>query len=118
MKKNDWILITVIGLIAGVVFFVYMFLGHHNAGMVTVTIKDELYGTYDLSKEQEIMINDTNCMVIKDGKVDMITGDCRDQICVNHKPISKNGETIVCLPNHIIVKILGGNEAELDAVTD
>lgn len=46
-----------------------------------------------------------NTVVIKDGYVSVSQADCKNQICVNHKKISKKGETIVCLPNKVIVEI-------------
>jgi len=44
-------------------------------------------------------------LVIKDGKADMISAECPDHICVHHAPISHKGETIVCLPNRVVVEI-------------
>ena len=44
-------------------------------------------------------------MIIKDGEVYMQEADCPNQICVHHAPISHKGETIVCLPNRIIIEI-------------
>lgn len=44
-------------------------------------------------------------MVIEDGKVYMQEADCPNQICVHHTPISHRGETIVCLPNRIVIEI-------------
>ena len=118
MKKNDWILVAVILLLAGIGFLVYTNLGKHNAGFVKVTVDGELFGTYSLKREQEIKINDTNYLMIKDGQADMIEADCPDQICVDHIAISKNKETIVCLPNKVIVEIVGGEDGEIDVVAN
>ncbi len=118
MRKNDWILVTVILVLAGVGFLIYTNLGRQTAGFVKVTVDDELFGMYSLEKEQEIKINDTNLLVIKDSQVDMIEADCPDQICVKHISISKNKETIVCLPNKVIVEIVGGGDVEIDAVSN
>lgn len=118
MKKNDWILVTVILVLAGVGFLIYTNLGRQTAGIVKVTVDGELFGIYSLEKEQEIKINDTNRMIIKDGQADMIEADCPDQICVDHKTISKNKETIVCLPNKVIIEIVGGEDVEMDAVAN
>ena len=118
MKKSDWILVVVILVLAGVSFLVYTNLGKQNAGIVKVTVDGEVFGTYSLKKEQEIVINDTNYLVIKDGQADMIKADCRDQICVDHITISKNKETIVCLPNKVIVEVVGGDDVEIDAVAN
>ena len=116
MKKNDWILVTVILVLAGIGFLIYISFGRQTAGIVKVTVDGELFGTYSLEKEQEIKINDTNHLIIIDSQADMIEADCPDQICVEHKTISKNKETIVCLPNKVIVEIVGGEDVEMDAV--
>lgn len=118
MKKNDWILVAVILVLAGIGFIIYTSFGRQSAGLVKVIVDGELFGIYSLEKEHEIKINDTNRLIIKDGQADMIEADCPDQICVEHKSISKNKETIVCLPNKVIVEIVGGEDAELDAVVN
>ena len=118
MKKNDWILVAVILVLAGIGFFIYTSFGRQTAGIVKVTVDGELFGTYSLEKEQEIKINNTNHLIIKDGQADMTEANCPDQICVDHISISKNKETIICLPNKVIVEIVGGEDAGLDAVTN
>jgi len=118
MKKNDCILVAVILVLAGIGFLIYTNLGRQTAGIVKVTVDGELFGTYSLKKEHEIEINDTNRLIIKDGQVDMIEADCPDQICVDHKTISRNKETIVCLPNKVVVEIVGGKDTEIDAVAN
>ena len=44
-------------------------------------------------------------MVIENGEVYMESADCPNQICVHHSAISHNGETIVCLPNRVIIEV-------------
>lgn len=118
MKKNDIILAIMILLTAGVGMLWYMGIGKQDAGTVTVTIDGELFGTYSLKKDQDIPIYNTNYLIIKDGQADMMEADCPDQICVDHKAISKNKETIVCLPNKVVVEVVGGEKADMDAVTN
>ena len=72
----------------------------------------------DETDVEKIKINETNHLMIKDGQADMTEAECPDQICVEHKSISKNKETIVCLPNKVIVEIVGGEDTELDAVAN
>ena len=118
MKRNDWLLMAVIVLLAGIGLVAYHHFGKQDAKMVVVTVKGQVYGTYSLEKDREIYINDTNILAVKDGMADMTTADCPDQICVQHRVISKSGETIVCLPNQVIVEIVGGNDGENDAVAN
>ena len=59
----------------------------------------------------------TNTLVIENGKADMISADCPDKLCVNQHAISSNGETIVCLPNKVVVEVEDGEEAQFDTQT-
>lgn len=118
MKKNDWILATFILIIAVVGLVLYTRIGKQGGELVVVTVDGEVYGTYSLRKDKKISINETNIFEIKDGVADMTEGDCPDQICVEHKPIAKNKETIVCLPNKVIVEIVGGKDIHMDAVSN
>ena len=118
MKRKDIVLL--IGILA-VAFLSYLgmcLLFQEDAAIVQVNVDGEIFGEYSLHKDQEIEINDSNHLVIKDGRVDMIEANCPDQICVNQKDISKTGETIVCLPNKVIVEVKGAKAAEVDAVTN
>jgi len=57
-----------------------------------------------------------NRLEIKDGTADVIEASCPDKLCVHQSKISRAGETIVCLPNRIVIKIVGGEKTLLDAV--
>ncbi|WP_234958763.1 NusG domain II-containing protein [Sporanaerobacter sp. PP17-6a] len=56
-----------------------------------------------------------NLIEIGDKKVRVIEADCPDKLDVKQGYISKPGETIVCLPNRLIIEIKGENgENEID----
>jgi len=56
-----------------------------------------------------------NLIEIGDEKVRVIEADCPDKLDVKQGYISKPGETIVCLPNRLIIEIKGENgENEID----
>ena len=48
-----------------------------------------------------------NLISVTDGKVVVEAADCKDQICVRHKPVSSKGESIICLPHRLVVEIVG-----------
>ena len=50
-------------------------------------------------------------------RLDQILPDCPDRLCVQQHAICKERETIVCLPNKVVVEVVGGEEADLDSVT-
>lgn len=88
-------------------------------GEVVITLDGEIYGTYDLAEDQEIEISGDgfhNAVQIRDRTVIMKSSDCHNQVCVEHAPISHNGESIICLPHKLVVSIQGGKEAEIDAI--
>ena len=45
-------------------------------------------------------------LIISGGKADMESADCPNQICVHHSAISHTGETIVCLPNRVVIEVI------------
>ncbi|MBD5486203.1 MAG: hypothetical protein HDR18_11910 [Lachnospiraceae bacterium] len=47
-----------------------------------------------------------NLISVADGKITMEAADCRDQICVHHKPIISERESIICLPHKLVVEIV------------
>ena len=120
MKKRDVILIGAVRVLAFLGWVVRRAAGTfagEDASRVRITVGGEEYGTYSLSEDQTIEINDTNVCEIKDGEVNMIQAGCPDQLCIHQGPIHIQGETIVCLPNRVVVEITGNDKDEqLDGV--
>lgn len=111
------VLVVAVGVFLGFYFVV----GKGNAGAdVLVTVDGEVYGTYSLTKEQEIPIVQegvtTNLLVIKDGRANMTEANCPDKLCVHQKAIAKNNEMIVCLPNKVVVQVTGSKESGFDSI--
>ena len=105
MKKRDWIAAAVI-LAAVLIFALVGKVTALPAQALRITVNGENYGIYDITEDQEIKINDTNICQIEDGKVRMTWADCPDQICVHTAEISKDGGSIICLPNRIVLEII------------
>lgn len=116
MKKNDWLLAAGI-LAAAAILLCFQMLGKTGkAAFVSVTVDGVLYGTYSLCEDQVIKIDDTNRLEIHDGFARMEWADCPDQVCVNHRSISRDGESIICLPNQVVVSIENGESSEVDDI--
>lgn len=119
MKKNDWFLLMIIVAVAGMIFGMRFLLKDQEKAYVTIRIGGEIAETYELSQERVIEVNHgSNVIQIKNGEVDMTEADCPDQLCVHQKAISGNNESIICLPNRVVVQITGYDEAEYDAVAN
>ena len=81
----------------------------------------EITGIYPLENDIDVEVRrdgHLNIVSIKDKKVYMEYSDCRNQICVHTGEITRPGDTIVCLPNYVIVEITGseGGGDEDDSV--
>ena len=108
--RNDLILvgalIVVLLLVVGAIL-----LFRSEGDQVVVTVDGEVYATYPLAKNTEVDIltgeggTQVNRLIIKDGKAFVETATCPDGICASHKPISYDGESIICLPHKVVVAI-------------
>lgn len=108
-NKNDKKLLTVIIAVALIAFAVIRIFFRGEGEKVLVTVDGKEYGTYSLYKEASFdVVNEygINTIVIHNGSVEIIEADCRDHICVEHKPINSTDETIVCLPHKLVVEII------------
>jgi hypothetical protein len=111
-KKAD-IFLYIIILVIGLVSTYYIASLGTPGSSVRITVDGELYGTYPLSVDNTIVINQDeaqNIIVISGGKVSMADSNCPNKTCVNHSPIGNAGETIVCLPHKVLIEIIGGDE--------
>ncbi|MBR0382587.1 MAG: NusG domain II-containing protein [Eubacterium sp.] len=102
-------------LIAALLLFVIFGSGKRQGGMITVTVDGAVYGSWSLNEDRKIRIREgdsINVIRIRKGEADMILADCPDQICVRHRPVSREGETIVCLPHKVVVTVAGSRETD------
>ena len=112
IKKADIVLFCIL-LIAGTGLSVLSFTSASAGEKVEITVDGSLYGTYSLSENQVIEVaqeDALNKITIKDGYVQMSYSTCKNQVCTNHGKINKTNESIVCLPNRVMIKITGGEE--------
>ena len=118
--KKYALFIGLLLIIAILIFFFTNYYQKETGAMVKVTVDGKVYGTYDLEKEQTIDIKagdkTINILKISDGKAKMLTADCPDQLCVHQQAISKESQTIVCLPNKVVVEVTGNTKKDYDAV--
>ncbi|NLY20796.1 MAG: NusG domain II-containing protein [Tissierellia bacterium] len=126
MKKGDVILIIGIVLFSlSSIFYIKNFLNRDtDTKYLSVQVNGQEINAIDIldpDNDQEFEINTEygkNTVIIEDGYVRIRSANCPDQVCVIHKKISKTGETIVCLPNKLVLEIKGDNndEIEIDSI--
>lgn len=116
MKKNDLILAAAVIAAAAVILAFQYFRQDGSEQQVAITVDGAAFGTYDLTEDQTVEISGTNRLIIENGTARMEWADCPDQLCVNHRAVDKNGESIICLPNKVVVAIESSDESGLDGV--
>ncbi|MCI1930186.1 MAG: NusG domain II-containing protein [Clostridia bacterium] len=118
MKKLDFVIILVLLALAAVMYTTVLKPGKGGA-VAVVYIDGEKEAEFPLDEDIEKTFSTkygTNTIKIENGEVSMESADCPDQICVNHKPISKENESIICLPHKFVVEIEGGEKSDVDAI--
>ena len=117
LRKADFLLFFIFIAAAALIAAVPLVRSSDGAPRVRIIAQGELAGIYPLDSDNEIEIErdgHRNVVVIKDNTVHMDYSDCKNQVCVNTGKISKPGETIVCLPNYVIVEIVSSEEGGED----
>ena len=108
LRRNDVIfIVALLAVIAIAGACLYLFRGEGNT--VSVSVDGKVSATYPLNVDrvEEIHTDNDglNRLVIKDGKAWVETASCPDGICASHKPIHREGESIVCLPNKVVITV-------------
>lgn len=119
--RNDCILILIIILLAGGFWLIQYLNAVQKEAVLQIYQNGELIGEYELSQPQTIPVtgidDSYNLVLIEDGMVRVTDADCPDQLCMKQRSISRNGESIICLPHKLVLQIHAKEESTLDAVT-
>jgi len=79
-----------------------------TGSVAVVTVAREEYGRYSLDRDRTVEIfreGHRNIVEISGGKVRMDSADCPEKLCVKQGWISREGETVVCLPHQVVVEV-------------
>ena len=108
IKRGDLLLaagLLALGLIAAILLPLLLPAGD----AVAVEINGEAAGIYPLNVDRVERIESEggyNLLIIKDGRAFIDDADCRCGVCVAHAPISDEGETVICLPHKLAIRIV------------
>ena len=118
-RRHDILFIAVLlFLCAAAALGLYVF--RENGDTVTVSIDGQLYAEYPLTEDRVVeLISDGgfNRLVIEDGYAYVEEASCPDGICSSHRPISHNGESIICLPNKVVIEIHRREQNQPDIIS-
>lgn len=117
IRKAD-VILAIFLVIAGLAVSYIFSTGQETGQMAVIFADGKQYASYSLLEDRAVTIDQNghiNKITIKGGHVSMTFSDCANQNCVHQGEISNSSQSIVCLPNKVVVEIQGGNEA-FDAI--
>lgn len=103
----DLLLILAIAALAGAIFLLTR-LPSGVGDAVEIRIGGELFKVLPLDTDSSTDVGGLCTVVIENGEARVSESTCSNLLCVNHRPISRSGESIVCLPNGVTVRVSGG----------
>ncbi|RVU54970.1 NusG domain II-containing protein [Anaerosphaera multitolerans] len=112
MKKGDYIVTLLIILIAFSIFsYSASRLNTSSEKYLVININGEIVDKYKLDKnlkDKEIIVNSKfgkNILVIENNHIYIKDSTCKDKTCIKMGKISEIGQSLVCLPNRLMVSI-------------
>jgi len=109
-------------ILGGIILISGIFIMIYSAGkqgtQVVITVDGQIYKTLPIHSDHTLTVETAdgyNVVTVKDSQVSVSSADCANQVCVNSRSISKNGEVITCIPHGLVITITSPDE-EVDAV--
>lgn len=110
-QKGDGVAIAAVAILALAVALAFVF-PYSSGAAVQIYRNGELLHTMPLCRNGSYTIcgEYTNVVTVCDGKVFVSSSDCPGQDCVHSAAINAVGRSIVCLPNAVEIRVVGGED--------
>lgn len=117
-RRGDFLALGLVLLLAVCVGFFFLPSTEHTGLTVEIRQNGVLQGSYPLSEDRTITVTGdyTNVIAIRDGAVWVEETDCPGGDCIHSGKIRTSGRAIVCLPNRVEIRLVGGAAGEIDMV--
>lgn len=114
-KKGD--IIVIISVIILIIIVSVLTFPKSSGKEVEISIDGKSH-FYPLNKDTTIETDGEfkNIVTIRNDEVWISNANCPDKLCKNTGKISKKGQSIICVPEKMIIRITGGGE--VDAITN
>ena len=120
LNRKIWAILTGVILLVGIVGTAFIYFPKDKPETVEIYKDGTLIKILPLDSEYtEIPVIDgdkENIVVISNEKASMKYANCPDKLCVKQGEVGRSNTPIVCLPNKVVVKLIGG-VGEVDAMT-
>lgn len=113
MRKNDYLLLLFIMLFTFLAFLIRENVNLNNSFLI-IKLGSKIVNTVPLTQKEAIFSLKTKHglvkIEIKEKKARIISSPCKNKLCIKQGFISKPGETIVCLPEKVLLTIKNNSE--------
>lgn len=108
-RRRDLFLILGLLLLSGISLAFILFF-RTPGDQVLVEVDGAVWGRYDLQEDITVRIETEdggyNVLQIADGYACVTEASCPDKLCVHQHKIRHSDESIICLPNRVVVSII------------
>ena len=114
MKSKYWILLFAALIIACGALSLWLFRPGEAAGFAEIWSDGTLIKKVSLQEDQTFTVkgeHGTNVITVFGGKIGVTEADCPDHYCM-HRGMCDSGAQIVCLPNKLVIKFVGGDTVD------
>lgn len=118
LKWGDFVIIAAVLLLAAALT-AFLAHGASDDGQLYAEIwqDDTLVERVQLTDQTDrtIDLDGHNVIVLEGRTARVASADCRDQVCVRTGTLTHAGQVAVCLPNRVVLKLVG-ETGEIDAI--
>ena len=118
MRKRTLDIILIAGVLLAAALL-WLWLRPVEAGGSVLVIQDgQEIARYALHEDRTVTIGeaDYNVLEIQNGQAAVTGANCGDHTCVRTGAVSRAGESIICLPHRLEIRIIGGADSSVDIV--
>jgi hypothetical protein len=87
---------------------------HDRGAVAVVTVGREQVAALPLDQDVDTVVRGRHGdvhLAVRDGAVRVTSSSCRNKVCVGMGSKRRRGEIIACVPNELVVRIVGGEPA-------
>lgn len=118
LKWGDFVIIAAVLLLAAALT-AFLARGASDGGQLYAEVwqDDKLVERVQLTDQTDrtIDLDGHNVIVLEGRTARVASADCRDQVCVRTGTLTHAGQVAVCLPNRVVLKLVG-ETGEIDAI--
>lgn len=109
-RKGDWLAIVLVSFCAAIAAAVFFSVaGREPPAVAQIYLDGKLIREIPLGRDGSFSVTGecTNVITVADGRIAVTDSDCPGKDCVHRGWISGGGESIVCLPNKMEIRLTG-----------